>query len=500
MNQEGGITSLQAYQVLRNCGTELVYEKPEDRVKLAHGFWDQLMEIGVKPDVMLHNALLSVYIQNNHTFDPLEVLEKMENSNIDPNRTTLLLLIQGYAQKGDIAGAFKVLEFIKEAGMPLTEQVFSALITAYGFNGDPESARGVFDLMRENGLEPELDSYTALLGIYGESGDMEAIMTTLSEMQDKRVHPNKKVFLTLLNSLSKRGHHGLIRELLQTSIVKSLLDGEGGITSLQAYQVLRNCGTELVYEKPEDRVKLAHGFWDQLMEIGVKPDVMLHNALLSVYIQNNHTFDPLEVLEKMENSNIDPNRTTLLLLIQGYAQKGDIAGAFKVLEFIKEAGMPLTEQVFSALITAYGFNGDPESARGVFDLMRENGLEPELDSYTALLGIYGEAGDMEAIMSTLSEMQDKRVHPNKKVFLTLLNSLSKRGHHGLIRELLQTSIVKSLLDGDLKDLMLAVATRGEISSAFIFLNHMIEMGSNRRTPLRAEFALLRQVILSGQVG
>ena len=43
---EGGITSLQAYQVLRNCGTELVYEKPEDRVKLAHDFWDQLMEIG----------------------------------------------------------------------------------------------------------------------------------------------------------------------------------------------------------------------------------------------------------------------------------------------------------------------------------------------------------------------------------------------------------------------------------------------------------------------
>ena len=32
--------------MLRNCGTELVYEKPEDRVKLAHGFWDQLMEIG----------------------------------------------------------------------------------------------------------------------------------------------------------------------------------------------------------------------------------------------------------------------------------------------------------------------------------------------------------------------------------------------------------------------------------------------------------------------
>ena len=61
-------------------------------------------------------------------------------------------------------------------------------------------------------------------------------------------------------------------------------------------------------------------------------------------------------------------------------------------------------------------------------------------------------------------------------------------------------LINNFFRSDLKDLMLAVATRGEISSAFIFLNHMIEMGSNRRTPLRAEFALLRQVILSGQVG
>ena len=53
---------------------------------------------------------------------------------------------------------------------------------------------------------------------------------------------------------------------------------------------------------------------------------------------------------------------------------------------------------------------------------------------------------------------------------------------------------------DLKDLMLAVATRGEINSAFIFLGHMAETSGGRRTPLKPEFALLKQVILSGQVG
>ncbi|XP_068750755.1 leucine-rich PPR motif-containing protein, mitochondrial-like [Montipora capricornis] len=316
------------------------------------------------------------------------------------------------------------------------------------------------------------------------------------DLQGKRANPSQGGDLKYQRQIRQLGTLVMKSHLIRA--FEEILEREGGITSLQAYQVMRNCGTELLFEKPEDRVKLAHYFWDRLMEIGVKPDVMLYNALLSVYVQNNHDFNPLDILEKMEKNSIDPNRTTLLLLIQGYALKGDVAGAFKVLEFIREAGMPLTEQVFAALITAYGFNGDPESALGVFDLMRENGLEPELDSYTALLSIYGEAGNMESLMETLSEMQEKRVYPNKKVFLAVLDSLSKRGHHAQISELLQTPIVRSLIDGDLKDLMIAVATRGEINSAFIFLGHMIETSSNKRTPVRAEFALLKQVIMSGQ--
>lgn len=51
---EGGISSLQAYQVLRNCGSELLYEKPESRVELAHHFWDQFMEIGEYSILIAH--------------------------------------------------------------------------------------------------------------------------------------------------------------------------------------------------------------------------------------------------------------------------------------------------------------------------------------------------------------------------------------------------------------------------------------------------------------
>ncbi|KAJ7382735.1 hypothetical protein OS493_033020 [Desmophyllum pertusum] len=225
-------------------------------------------------------------------------------------------------------------------------------------------------------------------------------------------------------------------------------------------------------KRPERRIEQAHYLWDTIVNSGVEPDVMLYNGLLNVYLQNNHDFNPLEVLEQMENNKVEPNTTTLLLLIEGYAQKGDVAGAFKVLEFIKAAQMPLTEQVFASLVTAYGLSGDLESARGVFDLMRESGLEPDIYSYTALLCAYGVTGDMEAIMKIIDEIASKASFKNP--------------------------LLKSLLEGNLRELMLTVANRGEIVTALILAAHMSEAVASQNDPIRQEIALIKHVIVSGQ--
>ena len=35
---------------------------------------------------MLYNALLSVYIQNQYDFKPLDILDQMHQNNVEPNR------------------------------------------------------------------------------------------------------------------------------------------------------------------------------------------------------------------------------------------------------------------------------------------------------------------------------------------------------------------------------------------------------------------------------
>jgi leucine-rich PPR motif-containing protein len=86
---------------------------------------------GVLMDISHYNALLRVYLENEHTFSPSEFLQDLENKGVEPNRVTFQRLISAYCQQGDIEGATRILEFMKEKQMPVNENVFNALIVGH---------------------------------------------------------------------------------------------------------------------------------------------------------------------------------------------------------------------------------------------------------------------------------------------------------------------------------------------------------------------------------
>ena len=81
----------------------------------------------------------------------------------------------------------------------------------------------------------------------------------------------------------------LSNELCTCSVINVdhfLFSLEGQLTSLQAYQTLRNCGTDLIYESPEKRIELAHYFWDRILQLGkyMYDDTVTGHHLYSVFI------------------------------------------------------------------------------------------------------------------------------------------------------------------------------------------------------------------------
>nr|XP_036846737.1 leucine-rich PPR motif-containing protein, mitochondrial [Manis javanica] len=199
--------------------------------------------------------------------------------------------------------------------------------------------------------------------------------------------------MRLENSVRRTGR--IPETLLQKVFENTCHSGNPG--SNQALLLLRSCGSLLPELKLSDRTELAHRIWSKLQKLGTVYDVSHYNALLKVYLQNEHTFSPTDFLEKMEKANIQPNRVTYQRLIAAYCNVGDIEGASKILGFMKTKDLPVTEAVFSALVTGHARAGDMENAENILTIMKEAGIDPGSDTYVALLNAYAEKGDIDHV-------------------------------------------------------------------------------------------------------
>lgn len=147
--------------------------------------------------------------------------------------------------------------------------------------------------------------------------------------------------------ISRRDIEDVLEEIRQTR----------SATSSQSLLVIRCCGNLVPEELPEIRTKLVQEIWNTLKRLNVPMDISHYNALLRVYLENEHVFSPTDFLADLEAIGIEPNRVTYQRLIARYCQVGDIDGATKILEFMKEKQLPVNENVFNALINGHSQSG-----------------------------------------------------------------------------------------------------------------------------------------------
>lgn len=124
-------TSSQSLLVIRCCGNLVPEELPEIRTSLVKEIWRTLDNLNVPMDISHYNALLRVYLENEHQFSPTEFLADLQSKGVEPNRVTYQRLISRYCQLGEIDGATQILEYMREKQLPVNENVFNALIMGH---------------------------------------------------------------------------------------------------------------------------------------------------------------------------------------------------------------------------------------------------------------------------------------------------------------------------------------------------------------------------------
>ncbi|XP_072121072.1 leucine-rich PPR motif-containing protein, mitochondrial isoform X1 [Mobula birostris] len=249
----------------------------------------------------------------------------------------------------------------------------------------------------------------------------------------------------------------------------------------QALLLLRSCGSLLPEVHLTERTELAHRIWDKIQELGGVYDVSHYNALLKVYLQNEHKFSPTDFLAKMESANVKPNRVTFQRLITAYCNDGDIEGASKILGFMKDKDLPITEAVFNSLVTGHARAGDMESAEGILNVMRGAGIEPGPDTYVALLNAYAEKGDIENLKQTLEKVEKTDANLMDRDLMQIIFSLAKSGYPQYVEDIIERMRHDRGYVPDAMNLCLNLITQGLEETAFQVLKTIPTLKSENQS-------------------
>lgn len=356
----------QALLLLRSCGSLLPELSLAERTEFAHKIWDKLEKLGVVYDVSHYNALLKVYLQNEHKFSPTDFLAKMERANIQPNRVTYQRLIAAYCDVGDIEGASKILGFMKTKDLPVTEAVFSALVTGHARAGDMENAENILTVMKEAGIEPGPDTYVALLSAYAEKGDIDHVKQTLEKVEKSDHYLTGRDLLQVIVTLSKAGYPQYVSQILEK------------VTFERRYiPDAMNLILLLVTEKLEDTA------FQILLALPMSKEESI-NASGSFFLRHCVTMDtPAEKLidycKKLKEAKLHSFSLQFILQCALLANKTALAKA--VMQALKEEDFPIRPHYFWPLLVGHQKTKNVEGIIDILKIMNELEVDPDQDTY-----------------------------------------------------------------------------------------------------------------------
>ncbi|NXO61229.1 LPPRC protein, partial [Phainopepla nitens] len=385
ISKSGCPGSNQTLLLLQSCGAVLPEVLSPERTELAHMIWDKMKELGAVYDTSHYNALLKVYLQNEHKFSPTEFLARMEEANVQPNRVTYQRLIAAYCNEGDIEGASKILGFMKSKDLPITEAVFSSLVKGHARSGDMKSAENILSVMRTAGVEPGPDTYLSLLNVYAEKGDADSIKKTLEQVEKTEGYLMDRILMQVIFSLAKAGYPQHIED------IKGRIRFERELIP----DVMNLCLT-----------LITHGFEDisfsilkSLSQLS-REDVDQGSFFLQHCVNRNLPVSKLkQFCKELKEAKMHSAPLPFVLRCALEANRSDLA--FDVMKMMKEEGLPLRPHYCWPLLVAYQKQNNLKGIFEVLKVMHKLGVDLDAETYTDY--VFKNFADTETAHAQLKE-------------------------------------------------------------------------------------------------
>eukprot|EP01018_Ginkgo_biloba_P015597 Gb_36168 [translate_table: standard] len=403
--------------------------------KQLHAFMNKL---GFKPDVVLQNQLLNMYVKCGNVEDARRVFDKMTERNVvswnamiagyvqiehfekavalfyqmqligmNPSRYTLVSILSSCANLSTLEQGKEIHGHVVKAGFVSNVFVESALVDMYAKCGIMDYARKVFDRM----FERNSVSWNVMIAGYARNEQFEEALKFFRRMEWEGMKPDEFTFGSILSACA---------DLLVPKTGKEI--HARMIKSTFASDIFALCALVNMYAKCGG-IEDARNVFDRMSN----RDLVSWNAMLAGYAYQGPVEEALEFFQQMECGGIKPDQFTFVSVLCASANIAALEHGKQVHANIIKTGFEFVLCVGNALVDMYAKCGSIESAQKTFDKMHKQNVV----SWNAIISGCAQHGRGKEALQLFEQMQWASVKPDHITFIGILSACS---HVGLLDE------------------------------------------------------------------
>ncbi|XP_076887690.1 pentatricopeptide repeat-containing protein At1g10910, chloroplastic-like [Bidens hawaiensis] len=387
MQQYGKLNFASYSSYIKLMGKSLNHNKA---LEIYNGIEDRL--IRVNPSVC--NSVLGCLIKNGKLEKSFELFRQMKHDGLVPDVVTYSTLLSGCAKLQDgYTKATELVQELKDKGLQMDSVIYGTLISVCASCNQCKEAKRYFNQMKIEGHTPNVFHYSSLLNAYSMDGNYEKAEEIFSEMKSSGLVPNKVVLTTLLKVYVRGGLFDKARVLLTE--LEALGYAEEEMPYCLLMDALSKAGqideAKLVFNEMKRRnVKTdgysysimisalcKHGLLDDAKQLASefeakyeKYDVVISNVMLCAYCRTGEMESVMNLMKKMDELAISPDRTTFYILIKYFVKEKLYMLAFKTLQDMHNRGQQPDEEICSNLMFHLGKTGAQQEAYMVYNMLR----------------------------------------------------------------------------------------------------------------------------------
>lgn len=379
---------------------------------------------GVKADINLEKAVLNMYARFGNMEDARKLFFSMNRHDL----SAWNMMIAGYAKHGRAKEAFRLLQEMQLAGMSPDEITFlsvlkgcanledakwvhaqiaklgfasnlfvgSALLDVYAKCGSIDDAREVFDNMSEHNVV----SWSAMIAGYVQCGLSDKAFKLFEQMEHQHVKPNEVTYISMLKACNSFAGLGKVKQIhkqiVQSGYECKLIVGNALVDTYA------KCGSTQNARRVFDTMALRN--------------VISWTAMISGYVQHEHTEDAIKLFKRMEQVGVKANEVTFTTLVKLCTGLAALELGKEIHACIMKSRIKASIFVENSLIDMYVKCSTIEDANSVFNKMPVR----DVISWSAVIGGYVLHECPEEAFKLFQQMGCGGEMPNDVTFISLL--------------------------------------------------------------------------------